>query len=79
MTKFFFWAVWTSVSALGIRYASSQLLNNDITFLSSVLLVLIYQWIRFIKPPQNNENDLKEITKPNTRVPVNTNKYRKTK
>jgi hypothetical protein len=71
--------VWTSLSALGVKYASNQLLDRDITFLSGFLLMLIYQWIRFIKPPEDKSNNLKEITKPNNKVPVNTNKYRKTR
>ena len=79
MSKFFFWLTWTSISALGVKYASSQLLNRDITFLSSFLLMLIYQWIRFIKPPENKSDSLKEIAKPNNKVQVNTNKYRKTR
>ena len=52
MTNFFFWLVWTAVSAIGVKYSTSILLEREITFTSSILIMLVYQWIRFIKPPE---------------------------
>ena len=52
MTNFFFWFVWTAVSAIGVKYSTSILLEREITFTSSILIMLVYQWIRFIKPPE---------------------------
>lgn len=52
MTNFFFWFVWTAVSAIGVKYSTNILLEREITFTSSILIMLVYQWIRFIKLPE---------------------------
>jgi membrane protein implicated in regulation of membrane protease activity len=71
MTNLGFWMVWTIVSALGVKYAANTLLDKDINFLSSILLILVYQWIRFIKPPDNNQNKTEKINKTSRLPPPN--------
>lgn len=69
MTNFFFWGVWTIVSSIGFRYSFNELLNKDITLYTSFITVLVYQWIRMIKPPDNsNKDNLKEVK--NNKVPL---------
>jgi len=46
-----------SVSALGLKYSVSEILNRDIAFYSSFLIMLAYQWIRFAKPAE----DIKKV------------------
>jgi len=55
MANFIFWLIWCAVSSIGIKYASMQLLNVDLQLNESFLILLIYQWIRFIKPVSQNE------------------------
>lgn len=69
MTNFFFWGVWTIVSSFGFRYSFNELLNKDITLYTSFITVLVYQWVRMIKPPDSKtEVNNKEIK--NNKVPV---------
>lgn len=69
MTNFFFWGVWTIVSSFGFRYSFNELLNKDITLYTSFITILVYQWIRLIKPPDTKtKENLKEVK--NNKVPV---------
>ena len=73
MSIFFFYSIWTIVSASGLRYSVSILLDKDITWISSILIVLSIQWIRLIKYPE------KDVEKNNVQVklpPPNTNRKR---
>jgi hypothetical protein len=73
MSIFFFYSIWTIVSAAGLRYSISILLDKDITWISSILIVLSIQWIRLIKYPE------KDVKKNNVQVklpPPNTNRKR---
>lgn len=74
MTNLGFWLVWTIVSALGIKYSANTLLEQDISFISSVVIILAYQWIRFIKPPEvkktENNNTNKNIKRTNTQKKI---------
>lgn len=65
MTNLAFWAVWTTISGIGIKYSADTLLDKDISFLSSIIMILVYQWIRFIKPPDTKQTS---TTKPKTTV-----------
>lgn len=71
MTNLGFWLVWTIVSALGVKYSASTLLDQDISFISSVVIILAYQWIRFIKPPDSNQNKTEKINKTSKLPPPN--------
>jgi hypothetical protein len=72
MSNFIFWAIWLTISALGVKYSADKLLNESITFQTSIILMLIYQWIRFAKPLDKTNNDkTKTLPPPNT---VNRNK-----
>ena len=57
MTFLFFWLVWVSVASIGIKYVSMQLLNVDLSYVSAFLILIIYQWIRFIKPLSKEETN----------------------
>ena len=59
MTNLFFWLIWSFVASLGIKYTSVQLLNVDLDLLNAFLILLVYQWIRFIKPL--NKEDINNI------------------
>jgi hypothetical protein len=62
MTNFLFWAIWTVVASFGFRYSFNELLNKDITLYTSIITILVYQWIRLIKPPDTkNKETLKEV------------------
>ena len=50
MTALFFWLIWSFVASAGIKYTSMQLLNVDLGLINAFLILLTYQWIRFIKP-----------------------------
>lgn len=72
MSIFFFYSVWTIVSALGLKYSVNILLDKDITFLSSILITLSIQWIRLIKYPEQSKNTNTQNKLP----PPNTNRKR---
>jgi len=55
MIALFFWLIWSFVASVGIKYTSMQLLNVDLSLINALLILLTYQWIRFIKP-LNKEN-----------------------
>jgi hypothetical protein len=65
MTNFFFWAIWFTVSAFGIKYSANQLLDKDISIQASLIIMFVYQWIRFIKP-LDKVNTNKTLPPPNT-------------
>lgn len=52
MSNFIFWIIWTTVSAIGLKYSVSEILDRNITFQASILIMLVYQWIRFAKPTE---------------------------
>ena len=56
MSIFFFYSIWTAVSAAGLRYSVNILLDKDITWLSSILIILSIQWIRLIKYPEQDKD-----------------------
>lgn len=74
MSIFFFYSIWTAVSAAGLKYSVNIILDKNITWLSSVLIILSIQWIRLIKyPEQNKKNNVHvKLPPPNS----NTNKKR---
>ena len=63
MTALFFWLIWSFVASVGIKYTIMQLLNIDLSLINAFLILLTYQWIRFIKPLNkvdiNNINNVK--------------------
>ena len=59
MTALFFWLIWSFVASAGIKYTSMQLLNVDLSLMNALLILLTYQWIRFIKPL--NKDDINNI------------------
>lgn len=59
MTALFFWLIWSFVASVGIKYTSMQLLNVDLNLINAFLILLTYQWIRFIKPL--NKEDINKI------------------
>jgi hypothetical protein len=59
MTALFFWLIWSFVASAGIKYTSMQLLNVDLGLINAFLILLTYQWIRFIKPL--NKDDINNI------------------
>jgi hypothetical protein len=61
MSIFFFYSIWTAVSAAGLRYSVNILLDKDITWLSSILIILSIQWIRLIKYPEQNKDKNKNV------------------
>jgi hypothetical protein len=65
MSNLFFWIVWFTVSAFGIKYSAKQLLNEDISIQASLVIMFVYQWIRFIKPT-DKVNTSKTLPPPNT-------------
>lgn len=69
MTNFFFWGIWTIVSSFGFRYSFNKLLNKDITLYTSFITILVYQWIRMIKPPDSKTETVVKETK-NNKVPI---------
>jgi len=69
MTNFFFWGVWTIVASFGFRYSFNELLNKDITPYTSFITILVYQWIRMIKPPDSKTETVVKETK-NNKVPI---------
>ena len=69
MTNFLFWAIWTIVASLGFRYSFNELLNKDISLYTSIISILVYQWIRLIKPPDTKSNTNNTETKSN-KVPL---------
>jgi len=77
MGVLFFWLTWTSVAGAGVQYIAEVLLGRDISYLQSVLVILAYQWISFIKLPQKNKQINKtEQLLPKTNI-VKTNQFRK--
>ena len=69
MTNFLFWAVWTIVASFGFKYSFNELLNKDVSLYTSFITILVYQWIRMIKPPDSKtETSVKENK--NNKVPV---------
>ena len=73
MSIFFFYSIWTIVSALGLKYSASILLDKDITWLSSILIILSIQWIRLVKYPEQNKKSNVHVKLP----PPNSNTNRK--
>ena len=69
MTNFLFWGVWTIVASFGFRYSFNELLNKDITLYTSFITILVYQWIRMIKPPDSKTKTVVKETK-NNKVPI---------
>ena len=59
MIALFFWLIWSFVASVGIKYTSMQLLNVDLSLINALLILLTYQWIRFIKPL--NKEDINKI------------------
>jgi hypothetical protein len=59
MIALFFWLIWSFVASVGIKYTSMQLLNVNLSLVNSFLILLTYQWIRLIKPP--NKEDINNI------------------
>lgn len=59
MTALFFWLIWSAVASIGIKYVSMQLLNVNLSITNAFLILLTYQWIRFIKPL--NKEDINNI------------------
>lgn len=59
MTALFFWLIWSFVASVGIKYTSMQLLNVDLSLINALLILLTYQWIRFIKPL--NKEDINKV------------------
>ena len=59
MTALFFWLIWSFVASVGIKYTIMQLLNIDLSLINAFLILLTYQWIRFIKPL--NKEDINNI------------------
>ena len=59
MTALFFWLIWSFVASAGIKYTSMQLLNVDLSLINALLILLTYQWIRFIKPL--NKDDINKV------------------
>jgi hypothetical protein len=59
MTALFFWLIWSFVASVGIKYTSMQLLNVDLSLINALLIILTYQWIRFIKPL--NKEDINKV------------------
>ena len=57
MTALFFWLIWSFVASAGIKYTSMQLLNVDLSLINALLILLTYQWIRFIKPLSKEETN----------------------
>ena len=67
MTALFFWCLWSFIASIGIKYTSMQLLNVDLKLLNAFLILLVYQWIRFVKPLSKKE--LKEKPKKEPKEP----------
>ena len=61
MSIFFFYSIWTAVSAAGLRYSVNILLDKNITWLSSILIILSIQWIRLIKYPEQDKDKNKNV------------------
>ena len=59
MTALFFWLIWSFVASAGIKNTSMQLLNVDLSLINALLILLTYQWIRFIKPL--NKEDINKV------------------
>ena len=59
MTALFFWLIWSFVASVGIKYTSMQLFNVDLSLINALLILLTYQWIRFIKPL--NKEDINKV------------------
>ena len=75
MSNFFFWIVWFTVSAFGLKYSTNQLLDKDLSIQASFVIMFIYQWIRFVKPTDKvNTNTNKTLPPPNT-ITKNKRKY----
>ena len=55
MSIFIFWVIWTTVAALGLKYSVGEMLDRNITFQASFLIMLAYQWIRFAKPTEDSK------------------------
>ena len=68
MSNFVFWIIWTTVSALGLKYSVSEILDRNVSFQASILIMLVYQWIRFAKPTEEIKkvNDTK-LPSPNSK------------
>jgi len=55
MATLIFWLIWSAVGSIGIKYTSMQLLNVDLDLIPAFLILLTYQWIRFVKPVTQDE------------------------
>ncbi len=64
MSNFIFWAIWLTISALGVKYSANELFNRDVSFQASILLMLIYQWIRFAKPADKSSSEKSKTLPP---------------
>lgn len=68
MTALFFWLIWSFVASIGIKYTSMQLLNVDLSLLNAFLILLVYQWIRFIKPINKEDINNNNIKNKNQKI-----------
>jgi len=76
MSIFFFYSIWTIVSAAGLKYSTHILLDKDITWLSSILIILSIQWIRLIKYPEQTKNNNVHVKLPQTNSNINRKRNR---
>jgi hypothetical protein len=76
MSIFFFYSIWTMVSAAGLKYSTHILLDKDITWLSSILIILSIQWIRLIKYPEQTKNNNVHVKLPQTNSNINRKRNR---
>jgi hypothetical protein len=64
------------VSAAGLKYSTHILLDKDITWLSSILIILSIQWIRLIKYPEQTKNNNVHVKLPQTNSNINRKRNR---
>jgi hypothetical protein len=64
------------VSAAGLKYSTHILLDKDITWLSSILIILSIQWIRLIKYPEQTKNNNVHVKLPQTNCNINRKRNR---
>ena len=63
MITLFFWFTWSFIASIGIKYVAMQLLNVELTLLNAFLILLVYQWIRFVKPINKTEfNEINNLS-----------------
>ena len=76
MSIFFFYCIWTAVSAVGLKYSAHVLLDKDITWLSSILIILSIQWVRLIKYPEQSKKPNVHVKVPQTNSNINKKRNR---